>query len=50
MPSPASQIHRARWEAFDIACGQIDIGNAATDMVSGARPESLRLTAPCDPS
>ena len=22
--------------AFDIACGQIDIGNAATDMASGA--------------
>ena len=30
------QVDGPRRAAFDIACGQIDIGNAATDMASGA--------------
>ena len=35
---------------FDIACGQIDVGNAVTDMTAGRPPASCRPMAPSEPS
>ena len=35
---------------YDIACGQIDIGNAATDLTAVMAKASRRPTAACGPS